>query len=157
MKPHSKSIRDHLNDHEVYHRSLVLFPYAKLPNISEPPSNTDDFSNLNSDGYKPLVGDTSCRSFLKAKVLRNRWKASSAKTSQKSRKLDHRMDSQFSESQKIRFLTSVKSRGADANNRAKVKVAESVYKPNPSSLQIVDNDLRRTYGKQAQLKELVKK
>lgn len=129
MKPTSKSIRVCFNDHDVYHRSLVLFPYPKLPNISEPPSTNGDLSKFTSVGYKPLVGDTRSRSFLKAEVLRHHWEESPAKPSFISRKRDFRMDSQFSESQKIRFLTSVKSSRADTNKTSNVKTADTVYKP----------------------------
>lgn len=153
MKPQTTSIWDSLQDHEVYHRSLVLFPYPKLPSISNPSAEFSDFSSL---GFKPLVGDTSSRSFIKTKVLRDQG-FPNPKSVRYPGKQDHRINSKFSESQKIRFLTKVKDEESVGETGKIFKTSQTQCSPVENVVQSVNNNMRRTYDKQSKLKELIKK
>lgn len=155
MKPQKNTMWDSLQDHAMYQRSLVLFPYPKLPSISKP---SDEFAGFGSLGYKPLVGDTTTRPFVKAKVLRDQEVMSSSRSVHVSPKQHHRIDSKFTESQKIRFLGKTEDGKTDTVGSVRTyRDSHTQSSPMETTSQSVNNAMNRTYAKQAKLQELTRK
>lgn len=155
MKPQKNTMWDSLQDHSMYQRSLVLFPYPILPSISKP---SDEFAGFASLGYKPLVGDTTTRPFVKAKVLRDQELMLSSRSVHVSPKQHHRIDSNFTESQKIRFLSKTEDEKNDTVGSVRTfRNSQTQSSPVETSSQSVNNAMNRTYAKQAKLQELTKK
>lgn len=95
---------------------------------------------------------------MKAKVLRDQEVMSSSRSVHVSPKQHHRIDSKFTESQKIRFLGKTEDGKTDTvGSVCTYRDSHTQSSPMETTSQSVNNAMNRTYAKQAQLQELTKK
>lgn len=134
----------------TYARSLVLFPSQKRA------KTLDNFNtNASSYEYKPLVGD---RVILKAQLLREFPNDSVPNDRNGAGKVDNRRNDRFSDSLNrygiYRSDPEIQKKTSHMSSRP---THESDVGQKTSSVQRVTNEMERTYGKQAKLKEMIKK
>lgn len=155
MDPRDKtsSLPDCSKVNKNYARSLVLFPHpARAKTLDSFSSNPESYE------YKPLIGE---RVILKARIMRELPNYSVVADSYTGGKVDNRKNSKFSESLNRYDLHN----NADIETQKKPShvylppkqaPAPNVRQPS-SSVHKVTSDMERTYGKQATLRDMIRK
>lgn len=136
-----------------YARSLVFFPAQKRA------KTFDTFSsNHSSYEYKPLVGE---RVILKAQLLREFPNDPVISDTNVGGKVENRKNARFSESLHRNGMynsdTEIEKKLGRVNASHRPAHGCDVRQQTPTSMQKVTSDMNRTYGKQAKLREMIRK